>query len=84
MGKDWYGRSLSVGNIVARVGYMLSGEEDEEEGQGKVVDGEEASKTLVATFDETAAAVLAKRVLELELKQAKMAVAEAEEQLAII
>jgi len=80
MRKDWYGRSLSVGNILARVVYILSGEEDKKEGQGNAEDGEEVIKILVATFNETAAAVLAKRVLDLELKDVKMAVAETEEQ----
>jgi len=76
MGKDWYGRSLSVGNIVARAGYMLSSEKEEKK--------EGDDEMMVPTFDEAAAAVLAKRVLEVELKEARMAVAEAEEQLAII
>jgi len=65
MGKDYYGRSLSIGNLAARGKYMLEGYERD-------------------NFDEAAALILAKRVLDLELKEAKMAVAEAEEQLVIL
>eukprot|EP00979_Chaetoceros_neogracilis_P000908 scaffold187_cov266-Chaetoceros_neogracile.AAC.38 len=66
LGRDWYGRSLSLGNLAARAKYMLESEETSE--------GAEEEKTVT----------LAQRVLELEVKEARMAVAEAEEQSAIL
>mmetsp|Transcript_16273 Transcript_16273/g.24324 ORF Transcript_16273/g.24324 Transcript_16273/m.24324 type:complete len:739 (-) Transcript_16273:284-2500(-) len=64
-GRDWYGRSLSIGNLAARAKYMLEGEETANRKEEEVVS-------------------LAQRVLELEVKEARMAVAEAEEQSAIL
>ncbi len=66
MGKDWYGRSLSVGNVAARAKYML--EKDEPP----------------AEQVESSSVTLAQRVLELEVKESRMALAEAEEQYAIM
>ena len=68
MGKDWYGRSLSIGNLAARAKYLLENDKSSDE----VIMNEDAAKILV------------KRVLELEVKESRMAVAAAEEQLAII
>ena len=70
-GKDWYGRSLSIGNLAARAKYMLEGEEI-------------ATVTADSEEENTVAVSLAQRVLELEVKEARMAVAEAEEQSAIL
>lgn len=67
MGKDWYGRSLSIGNVAARAKYML--------------EKDEASET---EDDVSYPVTLAQRVLELEVKESRMAVAEAEQQYAII
>ncbi|GFH46828.1 hypothetical protein CTEN210_03302 [Chaetoceros tenuissimus] len=69
MGKDWYGRSLSIGNMAARAKYILEGEE-------KDTDQDTSFKDNSTT--------LALRILELEVKEGKMAVAESEEQLAIL
>jgi hypothetical protein len=69
MGKDWYGRSLSIGNVAARIQYML-------EGDGEVGEGTEEGATHVKT--------LAQRVLEMEVQESLMALAEAEEQYAIL
>ena len=70
-GRDWYGRSLSIGNLAARAKYMLEGEEI-------------ATATADSKEENTVAVSLAQRVLELEVKEARMAVAEAEEQSAIL
>lgn len=70
MGKDWYGRSLSIGNIAARAKYILEGEEKDTEQN--------------SSFNEDNSTTLALRILELEVKEGKMAVAESEEQLAIL
>lgn len=76
MGKDWYGHSLSIGNLAARAKYMLEYDDDE---LTKENDDEDN-----VVIDENAAKILAKRVLELEIKETKMAVAAVEEQLAIL
>jgi hypothetical protein len=66
MGKDWYGRSLSIGNVAARAKYII------EKDDTSIVEDESSSVTL------------ARRVLELEVKESRMALAEAEEQYAIL
>lgn len=70
IGKDWYGRSLSIGNIAARIRYMM--------------DNDDKGTEDVVAFDEEEASVLTRRVLEMEVKEARMALAEAQEQLAIL
>ena len=70
IGKDWYGRSLSIGNVAARIKYMM-----ENDSGGKEVN---------PAFDEKAAAILTRRVLQMEVKEAQMALAESQEQLAIL
>jgi len=92
MGRDWYGRSLSVENLAARVRYMMDGDDNDnreekresDDGGGGGEEDDDGAMMRIPTFDEAAALVLAKRVLELELKEARMAVAETEEQLAIL
>lgn len=69
IGKDWYGSSLSIGNVVARIQYLLQSKEVSNEGM---------------TLDEKAVKMLTRRVLEMEIKESKMALAEAEQQLAIL
>ena len=66
MGKDWYGRSLSIGNVAARAKYII------EKDDTSIVE------------DESSSVALARRVLELEVKESRMALAEAEEQYAIL
>jgi hypothetical protein len=75
MGKDWWGRSASIGNLAARAKYLL---ENENENDSRDRKGE------AIILDQSAAKILAKRVLELEVKESRMAVAAAEEQLAIL
>jgi len=93
MGKDWEGRSLSVGNLAARALYLLENDDDQDSDMD--VD-KDASKTEINessmsapapapadSFDQAATMSLAQRVLEIEIKECRMAVAEVEEQLAI-
>jgi len=72
IGKDWYGRSLSLGNLAARAKYLIEAKY------------EDKTENVAFSFDEEANTVLARRILELEVQDARMAVAEAEEQLAIL
>ena len=98
-GKDWYGRSLSGGNLKARLEYWLEGLDDitlylesenetEEEAKGSVDSSSGALDSIPAAaapkFDDEAASILARRILEVEKAEATMAVAEAEEKLAIL
>lgn len=97
MGKDWYGRSFSIGNLAARARFLLdsdnddTNEDEKEEVIVKEMKGKKENKNddkkeenKEVTMNEDAVKVLAKRVLELEVKEARMAVAAAEEQLAIV
>lgn len=70
-GKDWPGRSFSIGNLAARAMYELR------------LDDDTTPLPNDATFDDDATRQLAKRVLELELKEAAAVLAEAEEEFAI-
>jgi len=99
-GKDWYGRSLSGGNLKARLEYWLDGlddislylenvndvDEDHNDGAGNSSIGDASDSTLevTPTFDDEAASILARRILEVEKAEATMAVAEAEQKLAIL
>ena len=99
-GKDWYGRSLSGGNLKARLEYWLDGlddislylenanddDEDQHDETGNNNVGEANDFTLETTpkFDDEAASILARRILEVEKAEATMAVAEAEQNLALI
>ena len=82
-GKDWYGRSLSTGNVAARVKYGLEdsilesrnekerGKEGEKEGEKNVIDVEAESK-------------LAIKILQLRIKENQMKLAEAEQEYALL
>ena len=98
-GKDWYGRSLSGGNLKARLEYWLEGLDDitlylesenetEEEAKGGVDTNSGVPDSIPAAaapkFDDEAASILARRILEVENAEARMAVAEAEQKLAIL
>jgi len=82
MGKDWFGRSLSIGNIAARAKYLLENDNNDSKDSKNGEQTKTDDSTVIMNDD--AAAVLARRVLELEVKECRMAVAAAEEQLAIL
>jgi hypothetical protein len=63
MGKDWKGRSISLGNMALRLKYMLEGYKDEAE--------EDSSR------------VLARRVLDLQIRESQMELAEWDYQVAV-
>lgn len=69
-GKDWPGRSFSIGNLAARVMYEMN-----------LDDGGELPDE--AKFGVSAIESLAMRILKVELKEARYLLAEAEENLAI-
>jgi hypothetical protein len=69
MGKDWKGRSVSLGNMAMRLQYML--EQDEK------------SDSTTTTNDSSSQAVLAKRVLDLQIRELEMDLAEWDYQVAV-
>ncbi|KAL7542861.1 hypothetical protein ACHAXR_012159 [Thalassiosira sp. AJA248-18] len=87
MGKDWQGRSLSLGNLANRIKYLLERSDindnvDEAEGDGNdngmtmgSNKGEEQGDGMMLS--------LSQRLLQLEIKEAQMEVAECEQRLAI-
>lgn len=72
LGKDWPGRSLSIGNTAQRMLYLLEGDDDDDDRDAKV-----------ASLDEEAALALAERVAELDLREARERLAELEERAAV-
>eukprot|EP00591_Stephanopyxis_turris_P008388 CAMPEP_0195511376 /NCGR_PEP_ID=MMETSP0794_2-20130614/3715_1 /TAXON_ID=515487 /ORGANISM="Stephanopyxis turris, Strain CCMP 815" /LENGTH=805 /DNA_ID=CAMNT_0040638957 /DNA_START=205 /DNA_END=2622 /DNA_ORIENTATION=- len=74
IGKDWPGRSFSIGNLAMKTLYSLEKEENDDD------DKEVASKD---GFDGEAGKVLARRIIDLEYREAVSALAGAEQQVAI-
>jgi len=87
MGKDWQGRSVSVGNMALRLKYLLEAEEgadstdgenpNEEQGQQVHPEEEEVQDTTTTVVS------LAERILELQIKEIEMDLAEWDYQLAV-
>lgn len=67
-GKDWQGRSLSLGNLALRIKYMLEKEE-----------GEDDTTTILRGENNDEGDILSQRLLQLEIKEAQMAIAECEQ-----
>ena len=84
IGKDWKGRSLSGGNLRARLKYWLEGLDDWLGGVGGSGGAVEGEVSEAAAFDDAAAASLARRILEIEADEAATAVAGAEAELAAV
>lgn len=59
MGKDWQGRSIAMGNIALRLKYMLENDDDDGGGGGEA-DADQSRTTL------------AKRILQLQLREIRM------------
>ena len=78
MGKDWQGRSLSLGNLAKRVRYLL-----EKDNDGTDDDGVSRSGNENYGEEEDAMLSLSQRLLQLEIKEAQMEIAECEQSLAI-
>jgi len=75
MGKDWQGRSLSLGNLANRVRFLLEGSEEDAENE---VANDSVSGDGTDDWNN-----LSQRLLQLEVKEARMEVAECERRLAI-
>lgn len=69
MGKDWQGRSLALGNLALRLKYML--ESDDKQLERQTVDLEESRTSLAI------------RVMELQIREIQMDLAETNSQIAI-
>jgi len=76
MGKDWQGRSLSLGNLILKVKYLLERDDDDDD------DNEEGRDT-DDTDDSDMLYSLSKRLLQLEIKETQMYIAECEQRVAI-
>ncbi|CAB9512488.1 expressed unknown protein [Seminavis robusta] len=74
MGKDWQGRSLSIGNMALRLKYMLEREQDEEKDQ---------EQTAASVQEATSKFSLAQRILEVQIRELEMDLAEWDYQLAV-
>eukprot|EP00978_Attheya_sp_CCMP212_P046495 scaffold395495_cov47-Attheya_sp.AAC.2 len=72
MGKDWKGRSLAIGNLALRAKYSLNEQQDDDNDDD------------TDCFNEEAASSLTRRLLELELKERRMDLANEEERVAIL
>lgn len=72
MGKDWQGRSLAIGNLALRLKYMLDTENYDDDENIGLDDDLEMSRSL-----------LAKRVLELKLRETRMELAGLESDISI-
>ena len=78
MGKDWQGRSLSLGNLILRVRYLLERDDEDGDDDSDIVSGGEED-----TDDANMLYSLSKRLLQLEIKEAQMYIAECEQRVAI-
>lgn len=70
MGKDWQGRSLAIGNLALRLKYML--EHKDQDDKVDINSSDESSK------------VLAVRLLQLQIREQEMELADADSELAIV
>jgi len=75
MGKDWQGRSLSLGNLILKVKYLLERDEDDNDAGRDTNDDTDDANMLYS---------LSKRLLQLEIKEAQMYIAECEQSVAIV
>ena len=85
MGRDWQARSLAIGNMALRLKYLLE-ERDDEKVQEVKAASQSSSPTEISEEEEedTASKVsLAQRILELQLRELEMDLAEWDYQLAI-
>jgi len=96
LGKDWYGRSLSIGNLAARVKYFLEGDSIKDfqdyffnfdtvsnDNDNDKKQDNVSSEDSITSFDDDAITNLAKRIMLLELNEASSDLAQVEQDLAI-
>eukprot|EP00592_Proboscia_alata_P022867 CAMPEP_0194424308 /NCGR_PEP_ID=MMETSP0176-20130528/23581_1 /TAXON_ID=216777 /ORGANISM="Proboscia alata, Strain PI-D3" /LENGTH=953 /DNA_ID=CAMNT_0039233999 /DNA_START=45 /DNA_END=2906 /DNA_ORIENTATION=+ len=92
LGKDWSGRSLSIGNLAQKALQMVEEQDvnNPDAGGGFVQSNNDLQKNKINSssgddlFDEEASSILAKRILQIEIKELKMELAQAEQSLAIL
>jgi len=78
MGKDWQARSASLGNLALRVKYML-----EKNPNNDVKTDDDEDSDLLDTWQEESSKTLAKRLLELQIRELQMELAEIDYELAV-
>jgi hypothetical protein len=83
MGKDWQGRSLSLGNLVNRIKYTLEGEERSSDGDDADYGGGHYGGDVMDEDKDDTMISLSQRLLQLEIKEAQMEIAECEQRVAI-
>jgi hypothetical protein len=84
MGKDWQGKSLAMGNLARRLQYVLDRDPGDPNARGDGADsGEPHQLEQQQAVAEAEAASLASRILQLQIKEQEMVVAEIDYNLAI-
>ncbi len=84
LGKDWPGRSLAIGNLALRLKYSLEAEPQELEPLSEdEYDDNNAIKEDGSTFSTESMTALAQRILELQLRDLTMELAEWDYRLAV-
>ena len=82
MGKDWQGRSLSLGNLANKIRYLL--EQQSEEDAESSASSYSASDGMDSSLkEEDIMLSLSQQLLQQEMKEAQMEIAECEQRLAI-
>lgn len=82
LGKDWPGRSLAIGNLALRLQYALEVDKTEPPSNDDNEDGEN-DPTEASSFSTETMTSLAQRILELQLRELTMELAEWDYQLAL-
>jgi len=77
MGKDWQGRSASIGNMALRLKFMMEMSDDKQSQPA------EAQSDSQESNDDLSSKQLAQRILEVQIRELEMDVAEWEYQLAV-
>lgn len=86
MGRDWQGRSLSIGNMALRLKYLLEVRDEEKVRDVKAaaaLSAESLTSDDIEEDDSASTVSLAQRILELQIRELEMDLAELDYQLAI-
>ena len=81
LGKDWQGRSLAIGNMALRLKYMMEGDDDDDESDRPDLD--DTNTTSMSLDQGETQKSLATRVLQLQIREIQMELADVESRLAI-
>ena len=83
LGKDWHGKSAAIGNLALRLKYALDGQSiDPPNESGDDMDDDEGVTTM-AEGTETSPISLGQRILQLQIREQEMDLAELEYQIAV-